>query len=62
MNTDNRLSFGPSLENIVYLYLASHDYQLSIGKIGKLECDFIVRKKMEIMLIFKLLILCKVKI
>jgi uncharacterized protein len=45
MNTDNRLSFGPSLENIVYLYLASHDYQISIGKIGKLECDFIVRKK-----------------
>lgn len=44
MNTDNRLSFGPSLENIVYLYLASHDYQISIGKIGKLECDFIVRK------------------
>lgn len=45
MNTDNRLSFGPSLENIVYLYLDSHDYQISIGKIGKLECDFIVRKK-----------------
>lgn len=45
LNTDNRLSFGPSLENIVYLYLASHDYQISIGKIGKLECDFIVRKK-----------------
>ena len=45
MNTDNRLSFGPSLENIVYLYLASHDYQISIGKIGKLECDFVVRKK-----------------
>lgn len=45
MNTDNRLSFGPLLENIVYLYLASHDYQISIGKIGKLECDFIVRKK-----------------
>lgn len=45
MNTDNRLSFGPSLENIVYLYLASHDYQISIGKIGKLECDFIVRKR-----------------
>lgn len=45
MNTDNRLSFGPSLENIIYLYLASHDYQISIGKIGKLECDFIVRQK-----------------
>ncbi len=45
MNTDNRLSFGPSLENLVFLYLASNDYQISIGKIGKLECDFIVRNK-----------------
>ncbi|MGN0167844.1 MAG: ATP-binding protein [Acetatifactor sp.] len=45
LNTDNRLSFGPTLENIVYLYLASHDYQVSIGRIGNLECDFIVRDK-----------------
>lgn len=45
MNTDNRLNFGPSLENIVYLYLVSHDYQVSIGKIGKFECDFIVRDR-----------------
>lgn len=43
MNTDNRLSYGPSLENMVYLYLASQDYQISIGKIGKLECDFITQ-------------------
>ena len=45
MNTDNRLNFGPTLENIVYLYLVSHDYQVSIGKIGKFECDFIVRDR-----------------
>ena len=45
MNTDNRLNFGPSLENIVYLYLVSHDYQVSIGKIGKFECDFVVRDR-----------------
>lgn len=45
LNVDNRLSYGPSLENIVYLYLVSNDYQVSIGKIGKLECDFIVRNK-----------------
>ena len=44
-NTDNRLSYGPSLENIVYLYLASRNYQISIGKIGNLECDFIVRDR-----------------
>ena len=45
MNTDNRLSFGPSLENLVYLYLSSQDYSISIGKIGSLECDFIIRDK-----------------
>lgn len=45
MNTDNRLSFGPSLENLVYLYLASQDYHISIGRIGKFECDFIIRNR-----------------
>ncbi len=45
MNTDNRLNFGPSLENIIYLYLASNDYSISIGKIGNLECDFIIRNR-----------------
>ena len=44
-NTDNRLSYGPSLENIVYLYLASQNYQISVGRIGNLECDFIVRDR-----------------
>lgn len=43
MNTDNRISYGPSLENIVYLFLVSNDYQVSIGRTGKFECDFIVR-------------------
>ena len=42
-NVDNRLSYGPSLENIVYIYLLSNNYQVSVGKIGELECDFIVR-------------------
>ena len=45
MNTDNSISFGPSLENVVYLYFASHDYQISVGKIGNFECDFILRDK-----------------
>lgn len=43
-NVDNRLNYGPSLENIVYIYLISNGYQVSIGKIGNLECDFIIRK------------------
>ncbi len=44
MNTDNRMNYGPSLENMVYHYLVSHDYKVSVGKIGNLECDFIARK------------------
>lgn len=42
-NVDNRFNYGPSLENLVYLYLVSNGYQVSVGKIGNLECDFIVR-------------------
>lgn len=42
-NVDNNFNYGPSLENMVYLYLVSNGYQVSVGKIGNLECDFIVR-------------------
>ena len=42
-NTDNRINYGPVLENIVYNYLKSLGYNISIGKIGKLEVDFIIR-------------------
>lgn len=43
MNTDNQLNYGPNLENIVYIYSKSKGYSVSIGRIGKLECDFILR-------------------
>lgn len=43
-NTDNRINYGPALENIVYLYLRSLGANVSVGKIGNLECDFTVRK------------------
>lgn len=43
-NTDNRINYGPALENIVYLYAKSLNYSVSIGRIGKFECDFILRK------------------
>ena len=42
-NTDNRINFGPVLENIVYIYSRSLDYAVSVGRIGKFECDFILR-------------------
>ncbi|KFI52497.1 ATP-binding protein [Bifidobacterium biavatii] len=44
-NVDTRLSYGPALENALYLHLRSKGYEVSVGKIGKLECDFIVRKR-----------------
>ena len=42
-NTDSRINYGPALENMVYVYARSLDYAVSIGRIGKLECDFILR-------------------
>lgn len=44
LNTDNRINYGPVLENVLFSYLKSKNYSLSVGRIGKLECDFIARK------------------
>lgn len=43
LNTDNRINYGPVLENMIYFYARSLDYAISVGRIGKLECDFILR-------------------
>lgn len=43
LNTDNRINYGPVLENIMFLYAKSLNYKVSVGRIGKLECDFILR-------------------
>ena len=45
INTDNRINYGPVLENITYIYARAKGYVVSIGRIGKLECDFILRNK-----------------
>lgn len=42
-NVDARINYGPALENIVYTYLSAKNYRISVGRIGKLECDFITR-------------------
>ena len=42
-NTDNRINYGPVLENIVYIYSRAKGYSVSVGRIGKFECDFILR-------------------
>ena len=42
-NTDNRINYGPVLENVIYNYAKNLGYKISVGKIGKLEIDFILR-------------------
>lgn len=42
-NTDNKINYGPVLENIVFVYARSMDYSVSVGRFGKFECDFILR-------------------
>lgn len=44
-NQDSRINYGPVLENIFYIYAKSKDYTITIGRIGKLECDFILKDK-----------------
>lgn len=43
-NVDATMNYGPLLENVVYTWLRSKDYAVSVGSIGKLEVDFIARK------------------
>ena len=43
VNTDNTIQYSGDLENMVYIYAMAHDYSISVGRIGKLECDFILR-------------------
>lgn len=44
-NTDARINYGPALENVLFVYLKTQGLRISVGRIGKLECDFIVRKR-----------------
>lgn len=41
--TDNKINYGPVLENIVYNYAKSLNYEISIGKFKNYEIDFILR-------------------
>lgn len=42
-NVDGRVNYGPVLENIFYNYAKSGKYEVSVGQIGNLEVDFILR-------------------
>lgn len=46
-NVDTRINYGPVLENIMYTYLRAKNYHVSVGRIGRLECDFITRKSSD---------------
>ena len=46
-NTDNRINYGPVMENVAFVYAHANNYSVSIGRIGKLECDFILRKDLD---------------
>ena len=43
-NVNATMDYGPLLENVVFTYLMSKDYRMSVGQIGKLEGDFIARR------------------
>jgi len=45
VNTDNKINYGPVLENILHNYALTHGYKISIGRFGKFECDFILRDR-----------------
>jgi len=44
-NTDTRVNLGPALENILFVHMKTLGYTVSVGRIGKLECDFVIRKR-----------------
>ncbi|MCR5046647.1 MAG: ATP-binding protein [Treponema sp.] len=46
-NTDNRINYGPVMENVAYTYARANGYSVSVGRVGKLECDFILRKDLD---------------
>jgi len=42
-NPNSKINYGPALENVTYIYAKSKNYDVSVGRIGTLECDFILK-------------------
>lgn len=42
-NTDNSINYSAAMKNIIYIYAKTKNYSISVGRIGSLECDFILR-------------------
>ncbi len=45
-NTDQRVNYDPAMENSVFIYAKSKGYTVSVGRIGKFECDFILHRNL----------------
>lgn len=43
LNVNAKVNYGAVLENLLHNYLRAKQWKLSVGRIGKLECDFIAR-------------------
>ena len=41
LTQEGKINYGPALENAVYLFLRGIDCKVSVGLIGKWECDFV---------------------
>ena len=42
-NPNSRTNYGQVLENIFFLYAKSKQYDVYVGRIGQIECDFILK-------------------
>lgn len=40
--TDSKVDYSLIMKNALYMYLRSRDYNISTGRIGKRECDFVL--------------------
>lgn len=40
--TDSKVDYSLIMRNVIYMYLKSRDYNISTGRIGKRECDFVL--------------------
>ena len=43
-NIDVCINYGPAFKSALFIHLLSKGYSVSVGRIGRLECDFIARK------------------
>lgn len=40
--TDSKIDYSLIMKNVIFMYLKSKDYNISTGRIGKRECDFVL--------------------